>query len=93
MSASRSARDVYAWCSTPVLAQVSRFTSASALRARWVTTCPRVQPGSRLAPRTAASSSSSTTSYSTSVACRTALRCRSGTPRGDGTGVCCVDGV
>ena len=36
----------YIGVSSPVRAQVSRLTSASALRARWVSTWPRVQPGS-----------------------------------------------
>src|SRR5829696_6805510 len=68
MAASRSARLAYIWCSTPVRAQISRLTSASALRARWLITCPLVQPGSRLGPRTAASSSLSTAAVIASVA-------------------------
>src|SRR5581483_2699179 len=47
MPSARSAGDAYIRASVPVRAQVSRLTSASALRARWDSTCPRVQPGSR----------------------------------------------
>jgi len=37
----------YIGISVPVRAQASRFRKPSALRAMWVRTCPRVQPGSR----------------------------------------------
>ena len=46
ISASRTSREGYIGVSTPVRAQVSRLTSASALRARWATTCARDQSGS-----------------------------------------------
>ena len=42
-----SSREGYIGVSTPVRAQVSRLPSASALRARWATTCARVQSGNR----------------------------------------------
>ncbi|EWC60515.1 hypothetical protein UO65_4183 [Actinokineospora spheciospongiae] len=54
----------------PVLAQVSRFTRASALRARWLTRCALLHPGSRLGARNASSSSPATRSRSTDQACR-----------------------
>src|SRR5581483_612935 len=49
----------YASCRSPVAAQVSRLRRASALRARWVSRWPRVQPSSAQGSRTAWSSSRS----------------------------------
>ncbi|GAA0620938.1 hypothetical protein GCM10010174_44540 [Kutzneria viridogrisea] len=68
IAVSRSALLVYMGCSTPVRAQVSRFTRPSALRARWLSTCPLVQPGSALAALAEASSMDSTSSSRLAVA-------------------------
>jgi hypothetical protein len=48
MSASRASGLAYIGVDDPVVALVTRPNSASALRAMWVRTCPRVQPGQRL---------------------------------------------
>ena len=44
MSASRASADAYIGVGTPVTAQVTRLPMASALRATWVSTWPRVHP-------------------------------------------------
>ena len=46
MSARRASRLAYMGVSVPVRAQRSRLPRPSPLRAMWVSTCPRVQPGS-----------------------------------------------
>ena len=47
IAASRAASLGYIGDFVPVRAQCSRLRRPSAFRARWVSTCPRVQPGSR----------------------------------------------
>lgn len=63
ISAARWSVLAYIGFSSPVRAQVSRFTRASALRATWAITCERVQPGrqdgSRSGARPAAASKAS----------------------------------
>src|SRR3954467_2407857 len=60
MPASRASWEGYIGVSSPVRAQVSRLTSASALRARCATTCPRDHPGRPESPARWASVSRST---------------------------------
>ena len=68
ISASLAAGVGYCGVYNPVLAQVRRLTLLSALRARWASTWPRVQPASREGAVTSASDSVAVVASSRSVA-------------------------
>ena len=76
MSALRASTEAYIGVGTPVSAQLTRRSMPSAFRARWVSTCPTLHPGSRDSRRALASSRPSRVRPRRSVDSRSAIHSR-----------------